>query len=144
MNEKKGFLLYFDSRPMLMDLSAEQRGWLMGVLFDYAECVCKDETTSIEEVMDACPELSQSARMACRFMAANILRDTRRWLGQQQSRIQRRQNQSQGQGRGRGQDAAAVSEEARRYQENMERIRRLMAQDDEAEKSGYQTPFVVH
>lgn len=121
-NRKKSFLLYFDNYPMLLALPPEQRGLLVTALYTYAERVWQDETVTIEEVMELYPQLSPQARMASRFMGANILRDTQRWLSQRQARQERRQSQPQGAGRG----AAPDQREEERVRLDMERTRNLV------------------
>ena len=75
MTEKKGFVLYFDAASSLAALCAEQRGELLLALFDYAERTAKQSLT---------PE----TRMAFRFMANSIERDTKKWERQRERRSQ--------------------------------------------------------
>ena len=51
-NVKRGFLLYFDSYPALMELEAEQRGLLLSALYVYADRVWRDETVTLEEILE--------------------------------------------------------------------------------------------
>ena len=39
--EKKSFVLYFDSWPLIATLPPEQRGWLLSAVFDFAIRVLK-------------------------------------------------------------------------------------------------------
>ena len=89
-NDKTGFLLYFDSYPAIAGLDAEQRGLLLSALYVYADRVWRDETVSMEEILDQFPAMDGQTRTACGFMGANILRDTRKWLSQRELRSQRR------------------------------------------------------
>ncbi len=123
MNEKKGFLLYFDSWPMVMDLPMEQRGLLLTALYQYAQRVWREDSVTIDEMTEDCPGMAPQTRMACRFMGVYILRDTRRWLSQQQSRSRRRQEEG---GRPRPSPAESEEEKGVRVREDMDRIKRLM------------------
>ena len=76
MTEKKGFVLYFDAASSLAALCAAQRGELLLALFDYAERTAKQSLT---------PE---TTRMAFRFMANSIERDTKKWERQRERRSQ--------------------------------------------------------
>ena len=92
-NDKKGFVLYFDSYPAILSLPSDQRGWLLSALFVYADRVWQDTAVSLDEVLEEFPQLSDQAMMACRLMGTAIYRDTRRWLDQREYRLQRRQTQ---------------------------------------------------
>ena len=92
-NEKKGFVLYFDSCPAILSLPPEQRGWLLSALFVYADRVWQDTAVSLDEVLEEFPQLSDQAVMAFRLIGTAICRDTKRWLDQREYRIQRRQSQ---------------------------------------------------
>ena len=130
-NVKKGFLLYFDSYPAIAALGAEQRGLLLSALYVYADRVWRDETVSMEEILDQFPAMDGQTRTACGFMGANILRDTRKWLSQRELRSQRRQEQ----GRGRGEAPLSAAERLQREREDMERSGRLLQALKEKERS---------
>ncbi len=78
MAEKKGFVLYFDSYDSITSLSDEQRGLLLLALFRYAEGISRREVDS-EEIFRQFPGLNGESRMAFRFLAGNIQRDTEKW-----------------------------------------------------------------
>ena len=77
MTEKKGFVLYFDAASSLAALCAAQRGELLLALFDYAERTAKQSLTP-ETALASYPALDEQTRMAFRFMANSIERDTKR------------------------------------------------------------------
>lgn len=77
MTEKKGFVLYFDAASSLAALCAEQRGELLLALFDYAERTAKQSLTP-ETALASYPALDEQTRMAFRFMANSIERDTKK------------------------------------------------------------------
>ena len=79
-NDKKGFLLYFDSFDNLTLMSDEQRGKLLLALYRYAWEVREGEALTPKEALQRFPELDPQASMAFGFMAANIHRDTEEWL----------------------------------------------------------------
>lgn len=87
MTEKKGFVLYFDAASSLAALCAEQRGELLLALFDYAERTAK-QPLSPETALASYPALDEQTRMAFRFMANNIERDTKKWERQRERRSQ--------------------------------------------------------
>ncbi len=87
MTEKKGFVLYFDAASSLAALCAEQRGELLLALFDYAERTAKQSLTP-ETALASYPALDEQTRMAFRFMANSIERDTRKWERQRERRSQ--------------------------------------------------------
>ena len=120
-NDKTGFLLYFDSYPAIAGLDAEQRGLLLSALYVYADRVWRDETVTLEEILEQFPAMSGQARTACSFMGAAIQRDTRKWLSQRELRTQRRQEQ----GRGRG-NMPTPAARLQREREDMERSSRLL------------------
>lgn len=91
--EKNGFVFYFDNLPILMSLPSEQRGWVIAALCRYAQEVWQNPDFPVEKAMDEFPTLSGEGEVACRFMGAAVLRDTKRWLHQRDYRLQRRQNQ---------------------------------------------------
>ena len=129
--EKQGFVLYFDSYPILAALSPEQRGWLLSVLFTYAEQVCREEAASLEEVLEQrYPALEEQTRVACGFMGAYILRDTQRWHSQRELRAQRRQEQGR---RGPAQPVPANPERERADMDLTLRLMREMEEQDAAQ-----------
>ena len=92
-NRKRGFVFYFDNILAVDSLPPDQRGWLLSALCSYADRVWQDTSVGIEEVLDLYPQLSQQASVACRFLAAGVLRDTQKWLTQQELRTRRREQQ---------------------------------------------------
>ena len=75
--KKKSFLLYFDMYPSIRILPREQKGLLLDTVFEYAQAA---EGGSLpEEVLARYPDMSQECRMAFRFMAETIRRDTEKW-----------------------------------------------------------------
>ena len=89
-NRKRGFVFYFDNILAVESLPPDQRGWLLSALCSYADRVWQDTSVGIEEVLDLYPQMSQQASVACRFLAAGVLRDTQKWLTQQELRTPRR------------------------------------------------------
>lgn len=87
MTEKKGFVLYFDAASSLAALCAAQRGELLLALFDYAERTAK-QPLSPETALASYPALDEQTRMAFRFMANSIERDTKKWERQRERRSQ--------------------------------------------------------
>ena len=81
---KKGFVLYFDQKPCLDSLSAEQRGYLLSALMQYAQEVAEWDT-SVEAVMAEYPQLLPEAQMAMRFLCGTVLRDTEKWQERQRN-----------------------------------------------------------
>ena len=80
---KKSLLLYFDSYPCLAALPADQRGELLILLFRYA--MAADQGPADPEVLLAeYPCLDGEARMAYRFLAETVRRDTEKWKAKQQ------------------------------------------------------------
>ena len=65
----------------------EQRGELLLALFDYAERTAK-QPLSPETALDSYPALDGQTRMAFRFMANSIERDTKKWERQRERRSQ--------------------------------------------------------
>ena len=78
MSEKKGFVLYFDSYDSITSLPDEQRGILLSALYQYADLICRREVAA-EEIFQQFPGLTSESRMAFRFLAGNIHRDTEKW-----------------------------------------------------------------
>ena len=93
-NRKRGFVFYFDNILAVESLPPDQRGWLLSALCSYADRVWQDTSVGIEEVLDLYPQMSQQASVACRFLAAGVLRDTQKWLTQQELRTRRREQQN--------------------------------------------------
>ena len=77
-NDKKGFVLYFDMLDCLQCLSPEQRGHLFTALYRYAKDAAETDLLP-ETALDAFPQLCPEARMAFRFMADAVRRDTEKW-----------------------------------------------------------------
>lgn len=121
-NQKTGFVFHFDNYPILISLPLEQRGWLITAISVYADRVWRDQSVTAEAVLEQFPQLSAQARVAYQFMTNAILRDTQRWLQQREARIQRRQQAA---------GAASQESENRRYQEDLERLKRLMGKEPE-------------
>ena len=132
-NVKRGFLLYFDSYPALMELEAEQRGLLLSALYVYADRVWREEGVTLEEILEQFPAMSGQARTACSFMGAAIQRDTRKWLSQREARSQRRKEQ----GRGRG-TPPSLEQRLQREREDTQLSRRMMEQMREREQAAAQ------
>ena len=63
-NEKKSFLFYFDNYPMVQALPPEQRGWLLSALCVYADGVWRDETLTMEQVLEGFPRMDRETRIA--------------------------------------------------------------------------------
>ena len=82
--KKMGFVLYFDSYDMLETIEPSQRGELLSALYRYALAVCKQDI-SPNEFVQSCDVLDADTRMAFRFMASNIRRDTAKWLTRQEN-----------------------------------------------------------
>lgn len=120
-NEKKGFIFYFDNYPTLSSLSMEQRGLLFSALTVYADRVWRDTSVSMEEVLDGFPQLSQEARVACGLMGSAIYRDTLTWLNRREAFRHRKGPPSPAAPR---RDSVPA-----RYQEDMDRIKRLMGEE---------------
>ena len=88
-SDKKGFVLYFDMERGIRCLTAEQRGHLLSALYRYAREVSEGTIPpDTERLLNGFPELAPEGRMAFRFMAEAIRRDTERWR-------QRRENYRQ-------------------------------------------------
>ena len=78
MSEKKGFVLYFNAYASISSLSDEQREILLLALYRYADIASRREVEA-EEVFRQFPALNGESRMAFRFLAGNIKRDTEKW-----------------------------------------------------------------
>ena len=112
--EKKSFLLYFDTYPSIADLPAEQRGELFSALFEYAlEEAESPEPVGQSAVLDRHAEMSVAARMAFRFMAKTIQRDTEKWR-QKHARYQQAARQRWQDAAQRRQGDGAASRQAER------------------------------
>ena len=76
--QKKSFVLYFDMYPSIRVLPADQKGMLLGAVFEYAQSAAERDITP-EEIMARYPDMSQACSMAFRFVAETIRRDTEKW-----------------------------------------------------------------
>ena len=79
---KKSFMLYFDAYPSIAALPAEQRGELLVLLYRYAMAAEKAPTDP-EEILREFPDLAGETRVAYRFLAETIRRDTEKWKAKQ-------------------------------------------------------------
>lgn len=95
MSDKKSFVLYFDSFPLLALLSAEQRGHLISAVFQFAMGAAQSPPVSQEDILAQFPELSPEARMSFRSLAAAISRDTRTWQRKKEARMRRSGNEAE-------------------------------------------------
>ena len=76
--QKKSFLLYFDMYPSIRTLPTEQKGMLLETVFEYAQAAA-ERGSPPEEILARYPDMSQECRMAFRFVAETIRRDTEKW-----------------------------------------------------------------
>ena len=83
-SEKKGFVLYFDSFDVIRGIGASQRGELFAAIFRYADAV-RQQDIDPNEFAQSCDTLDMDTKMALRFIACYIRRDTKVWLGRQES-----------------------------------------------------------
>ena len=93
---KKSFMLYFDNYPSIAGLPADQRGELLVLLYRYA-MAAEEGSADPEEFADQFPDLTPETRMAYRFLAETIRRDTEKWVAKQrhyQSAAMRRMEES--------------------------------------------------
>ena len=93
---KKSFMLYFDNYPSIAALPADQRGELLVLLYRYA-MAAEEGSADPEEFADQFPDLTPETRMAYRFLAETIRRDTENWVAKQrhyQSAAMRRMEES--------------------------------------------------
>lgn len=93
---KKSFMLYFDNYPSIAALPADQRGELLVLLYRYA-MAAEEGSANPEEFADQFPDLTPETRMAYRFLAETIRRDTEKWVAKQrhyQSAAMRRMEES--------------------------------------------------
>ena len=123
-NEKKSFLFYFDNYPMVQALPPEQRGWLLSALCVYADGVWRDETLTMEQVLEGFPRMDRETRVACAFLGGTILRDTKRWLNQRRNR--QAWKEEAGHTRSRQAPRPPSEEDEEKAREDMERMRRLV------------------
>lgn len=79
---KKSFMLYFDNFNSIAALPAEQRGELLLLLYRYAIAADKAPIDP-EEMLEQYPLLNDAGRMAYRFLAETIRRDTEKWKDKQ-------------------------------------------------------------
>ena len=92
----KSFMLYFDNYPSIAALPADQRGELLVLLYRYA-MAAEEGSADPEEFADQFPDLTPETRMAYRFLAETIRRDTEKWVAKQrhyQSAAMRRMEES--------------------------------------------------
>ena len=71
--QKKSFVLYFDMYPSIRVLPADQKGMLLGAVFEYAQSAAERDITP-EEIMARYPDMSQACSMAFRFVASGVTR----------------------------------------------------------------------
>ena len=139
-NAKTGFILYFDSAPMLSELPPEQRGWLLTALFQYADRVWREPGTTQEDVLLFYPQLTPQTRTAFGFLASAIARDTQRWLRQREMRSQRRQQQGTQPGRGSSPSPAQLRQESpaelEQYRQDTARLRRALEESRREDGEG--------
>lgn len=90
-NPKRGFVIYFDNYPMLLEMPPEQRGLLFTALIQYADGRWRGDVTDPEEILVRWPSIGPQAQMGFRFMASAVDRDTQRWLLRRQAGERRRQ-----------------------------------------------------
>lgn len=81
-NQKKGFVLYFDSLGLFKLLSPDQTGELLLALYDYAARI-RDQEEFPEESLFRYPHLEPATQMAFCSIGGHILRDTRSWKARQ-------------------------------------------------------------
>ena len=96
-NQKKGFVMYFDSLGLLNLFPPDQIGELLLALYDYAHRICEEEETP-EEALFRYSLLEETTQVGFISMAGHILRDTRVWKQRQShcrssaaQRVQRQQ-----------------------------------------------------
>lgn len=82
-NEKTGFLIHRSAYMHVLALSPEQRGELFSCLFWFAERVAQKGYLDVTVAAAQCTSLSPEAKMAFRFMADTIQRDTIKWMDKQ-------------------------------------------------------------
>lgn len=79
MNEKKSFIIHLSAYAHILTLSPEQRGELFTALFHYAINACKNGPPDVTTFAAQCTAMLPETRMAFRFMADSIARDTEKW-----------------------------------------------------------------
>ena len=137
-NRKRGFVFYFDNILAVESLPPDQRGWLLSALCSYADRVWQDTSVGIEEVLDLYPQLSQQASVACRFLAAGVLRDTQKWLAQQELRTRRREQQGRAPLAARPASPVQDSPQSlERYRQDVELARRVLEESRREDESNY-------
>jgi len=83
-NQKKGFVMYFDSLGLLTLFPPVQIGELLLALYDYAARIC-DTEESPEAALLHYPTLEGPTQVGFCSIAGHILRDTRKWKQRQQN-----------------------------------------------------------
>ena len=83
-NQKKGFVMYFDSLGLLSLFPPDQIGELLLALYDYAARIC-DTEESPEAALLCYPTLEGPTQVGFCSIAGHILRDTRKWKQRQQN-----------------------------------------------------------
>ena len=91
MNDKKSFIMYFDSMPLFLMLPVEQRGWLITALILFASEVAEDLEVTWEEVAERFPALTEDSRFVMQFLSGIIGRDTVKWNHQREARTRRQE-----------------------------------------------------
>ena len=86
INEKKSFLLYLDNWETLKGLSVEQRGWVLTIIYEYAEQIGVCDRQELQIFLERYPEVDETVKVACSFLCTTIARDTKKWLCQQESK----------------------------------------------------------
>ena len=83
-NQKKGFVMYFDSLGLLTLFPPVQIGELLLALYDYDDRIC-DTEESPEAALLRYPALEGPTQVGFCSIAGHILRDTRKWKQRQQN-----------------------------------------------------------
>lgn len=128
-NPKRGFVVYFDNYPMLINLPPDQRGWLITALMEYAELAGRGNGVSTEEILARYPPLDPQTRTAFQFMAAAVDRDTQRWLQRQKAGEERRRARE---GERPSPAPAPTAQTLRQEETERERLRRALEQAKQA------------
>ena len=79
---KKSFMLYFDNYPSIAALPADQRGGAAGAALPLRHGGGGGLCGSGGSLRIQFPNLTPETRMAYRFLAETIRRDTEKWVGQ--------------------------------------------------------------
>ena len=126
--QKKSFLVYFDMYPSIHILPIEQKGMLLDAMFEYAQAAAKQEG-SPETVLARCPDMSQECRMAFRFVAETIRRDTEKWRDKHKRYSEAAKTRwEKGHGKcGEGDGAGGRDAELRKYIQQMHEDRKQSA-----------------